>query len=163
MSDTLAIRTLEGRVLPAWVDYNDHMNVAYYVLAFDQATDVLFARCGVDDTYRSERQHSLFVLEMHVNYLAELARDAPFAIHSRILAADAKRVHIFHEMFHADSGTLAATNEVMTLHVDMANKRSAVFPAEVAARIEQQRLHDADLPHPPQAGKQIGLPGKPRP
>lgn len=162
MTASPATCVLEGRVLPAWVDYNDHMNVAFYVLAFDQATDALLARCGVDDAYRSERQHSLFVLEMHVNYLAELARDAPFAIHSRILAADAKRVHIFHEMFHADSGVLAATNEVMTMHVDMRSKRSAAFPDEVAARIEQQRLHDADLPRPPQAGNRIGLPSKTR-
>ena len=60
----------QGTVLPEWIDYNGHMNVAYYVLAFDHATDELFDYIGMDESYRAEQNCSMFTLELHVNYLA---------------------------------------------------------------------------------------------
>ena len=59
-----------GSVLPAWIDYNGHMNVAYYVLAFDRAVDALLAAIGVDEHYVESRRLSTFSAEIHVCYLA---------------------------------------------------------------------------------------------
>src|SRR5215471_14022248 len=107
-----------AKVVPEWIDYNGHMNVAYYVLAFDHATDQLFDQLGIGEAYRRATNDSLFALEAHVTYERELKEGDAFAIESRLIDADRKRLHIFHHMIKSASGETAATMEVMALHVD---------------------------------------------
>lgn len=118
-----------------WIDYNGHMNVGYYVVAFDTATEVLSAHLGVAEAYRREADASMFVVEAHVTYDREVLEGAPLAFRSRIVDFDAKRFHVLHRMFHADEGYLAATNELMCLHVDMQARRSAPFPPAVMEKV----------------------------
>ena len=122
-------------ILPAWIDYNGHMNVAYYVLAFDKATDTLYDTLGIGGGYVAQRQRSLFTLAMNVDYLREVFAGDEVLITSRMLDHDRKRVHYFHEMRHAGEGWLAATNECVAVHVDMTLRRSAPFDDEAAARL----------------------------
>lgn len=122
-------------VRPDWIDYNGHMNVGYYVVAFDQATEAVCAHLGVGEAYRRSADASMFVVEAHVTYDREVLEAAPLAFRSRIVDFDAKRFHLLHRMFHADEGYLAATNELMCLHVDLAERRSAAFPAEAMAKV----------------------------
>jgi acyl-CoA thioester hydrolase len=144
-------------VQPDWIDYNGHMNVAYYVLAFDKATDALLDRLGLGEAYRRAADCSIYVLEAHVTYERELKRGEPLAIATRLIDADRKRLHFFHSMTHAGAGYLAATTEILALHVDLAGPRSAPMPdtalAEVAALLAEHR----QLPPPPQLGRRIGL------
>lgn len=149
--------TAQDTVRPEWIDYNGHMNVAYYVLAFDLATDTFLDTLGLDAAYRTRSAHSTFALELHVNYLREIAADAPYIITTRLLDADHKRLHLFHEMHHEQAGWLVATNEVLTMHIDMARKRSAAFPPDVQIRVETTRTRHARLPRPPQAGSVMGI------
>ena len=149
--------TLRGRVRGDWIDYNGHMNVAYYVLAFDQATDAFLDVLGLDADYRARCHHTTFVLEMHVNYVREIDRDQPYMVATRVLDADHKRVHLFHEMRHASEGWLAATNELMVMHIDMEARRGADFPPDVAARAEAWLAAQRTLPWPEQAGSVIGI------
>jgi acyl-CoA thioester hydrolase len=68
-----------------------------------------------------------------------------------------KRIHYIHQMYHAKDGYLAATNELMSLHVSEATRRSAPMAAEILERLAQiQAAHDA-LPRPPQVGRAISL------
>lgn len=147
--------TSQGLVRDEWIDYNGHMNVAYYVLAFDLGTDGLLDLLGLDAAYRSRTGHSTFALEMHVSYTREIGRAEPYLITSRILDADHKRIHMFHEMHHAREGWLAASNEVITMHIDMQRRRSRAFPSEVQARVDAMRLAHAGLPRPTAAGSTI--------
>lgn len=149
--------THRGSVLPEWIDYNGHMNVAYYVLAFDHATDGLLDALRMDAAYREQSGRSNFVLEMHVTYDREIDRDAPFVITTQILDADVKRIHLVHEMRHAREGWLAASNELITMHIDLARRRSAAFPAEVQAALDALKREHAPLPRPPGAGRTIGI------
>ena len=107
-------------VAPEWIDYNGHMNVAYYVLAFDRATDRLFDYLGIGEAYRRATHHSVFALEAHVTYERELRQGEEFEIATRLIDADRKRLHLFHAMTRAKDNELSATIEVMGLHVDMA-------------------------------------------
>jgi acyl-CoA thioester hydrolase len=119
-----------------WIDYNGHMNVGYYVVAFDQATEAVCAHFGVGEAYRREANASMFVVEAHVTYDREVLEAAPLAFRSRIVDFDAKRFHLLHRMFHAEQGYLAATNELMCLHVDLAQRRSAPFPPVAMTKVQ---------------------------
>jgi acyl-CoA thioester hydrolase len=145
------------RILPEWADRNGHMNVAYYVLAFDQATDALYDALGSGWDAVEREGRSLFTLAMNVDYLREVFAGDCVRIETRILDHDAKRIHYFHEMIHAGDGWLAATNELVALHVDMASRRSTPFPDHVAARLAALRAAPATRPLPPQVGRRLGL------
>jgi acyl-CoA thioester hydrolase len=144
-------------VAPEWIDYNGHMNVAYYVLAFDRATDRLFDYLEIGEAYRRASHHSVFALEAHVTYERELRLGDEFEIGTRLIDADSKRLHLFHAMTRSRDGELSATIEVMGLHVDMSGPRSAPFPDAAYAKIETLLAEHRLLPSPPQLGRKIGI------
>jgi carnitine 3-dehydrogenase len=135
-----------GEVLPTWVDYNHHMTEAAYLTAFGWASDALFAYIGDDDAYRAAG-HSFYTVETHIAYLREAAEATPLRITTRVLAMDRKRLLIYHEMFHGDSGKMLATTEQMLVHVDMNAGRSAAILPDVREAL--QAIIDAHSALPP--------------
>ena len=145
-----------------WIDHNQHMNVGYYLVVFDFATDEFMQWIGLDAGHRAERGITTFCLEAHVTYHREVREGDPLRFTTHLLGHDDKRLHYIHAMYHARDGWLAATNELMSLHVSGATRRAATMAPEILARLAAiQRAHDA-LPRPPQAGRAIGLANKPR-
>lgn len=147
----------EDRVRDEWIDYNGHMNMAYYLLAFDHATDRFLDYLGVDEAYRADGRFTTYTLEAHVTYERELKLHEPFRVRTQLLDRDEKRLHYFHEMYHAEDNFLAATNELMLLHVDRSGPRAAPFDEAPRARIEALWVVHRELVSPPQAGRTIGL------
>jgi acyl-CoA thioester hydrolase len=144
-------------VRPDWIDFNGHMNVAYYVLAFDGATDKFFDWLGLDAAYRQATNRSTFALEHHVVYLREVGLGDPLRFTTQLIDHDAKRVHYFHSMYHARDGYLAATSEIISMHVDLGTRRSiALAPPDDARLIALAAAHAA-LPRPEQCGRVIGI------
>src|SRR5438270_9378745 len=121
------------QVEPSWIDYNGHLNMAYYNVLFDRAVDEAFDLLGIGPDYVKKRRHSCFTAEIHVRYLRELHAGDPVRITFQLLDHDAKRVHFFEQLFHAAEGWVSATSENMALHVDMAAGKSARFPPDIAA------------------------------
>ena len=144
-------------VRPDWIDYNGHMNVGYYLVAFDLATEAMCVHLGVGEDYRRRADASMFVVEAHVTYDREVVEGAPLAFRSRIVDFDAKRFHLLHRMFHADQGFLAATNELMCLHVDLAQRRSAPFPDDAMAKVRQLGEDHARFAPTDGVGRAIGI------
>ena len=144
-----------GVVKPEWIDINGHMNVAYYVLVFDQAVDVLWAELGITDEYIREARGTTFAVESHVTWQRELREGQPWRVTSQILAYDAKRLHQFQRMYHAGEGWLAATCEWLNLHVDLNSRRVGPWPASVLRKLEDFTARQAGLPFPEEAGKRI--------
>lgn len=144
-------------VRPEWIDYNGHMNVAYYVLVFDRATDTLFDALGLGAAYRQATDLTLFVVESHILYEREVALGAPLRIESRILGVDGKRLHLGHEMFHGTEGWRAATIELMALHVDLGTRRTSPFPPDRQRLLDAAAGAHAHLPPADWAGRRIGL------
>lgn len=145
-------------VKPEWIDCNGHMNVAYYVLAFDQAADVFYRSFGVDESYLRDHGGSTFTVEMNVSYRRELRLGEPLRISTQLIGCDAKRLHYYNRMVHAEEGWLAATSECLALHVSLATRRVAPFPDALRARLEQLRVVHAAHPLPDNLGRRIGLP-----
>lgn len=140
-----------------WMDYNGHMNVAYYVLVFDHATDALLDLVGMDAAYRQRTLCSNYVLEGHITYDQELRAGDRLRVTTQLLAYDHKRIHYFHNMYHSDRGFLAATNELVSLHVDTMETRGTPMPAEVLERLEAIMAAHRMLPIPVQVGRAIGI------
>ena len=163
MSVDAPLALYETAVKPEWLDWNDHMNVAYYVLAFDEATDGLYRFVGVAEDYIETHRNSMFALECHVTYSRELRRGDPIRVTTQLLGFDAKKMHYFHQMYHGDDGQLAATSEWLSIHIDLETRRSAAFPDTIAERLGEIRDAHAALPTPPGVGRVMSLTaGRPR-
>jgi acyl-CoA thioester hydrolase len=148
-------------VRPEWIDHNGHMNMGYYLVVFDLATDEFMRWVGLGADHRRTRRITTFCLEAHVTYHREVRAGDPLRFTTQLLAHDAKRLHYVHAMYHATEGYLAATNELMSLHVAQETRRGATMAEEILARLaEVQAAHDA-LPRPPQVGRVIGLTSRP--
>jgi acyl-CoA thioester hydrolase len=146
-----------------WVDYNGHLRDAFYLLIFSFATDALLDHIGLDDATRKARKRSVYTLEGHINYLHEIKEGTQVRVDARLIAHDAKRLHLYMEMFAADAahdGAPVAASEQMLLHVDTNGPKSIAFDPDVKARIEAIAAAHAALAPPQFSGRVIGLPGK---
>ncbi len=141
-----------------WVDYNGHLRDAFYLLIFSFATDALIDRIGLDDATRRARARSIYTLEAHVNYLQEIRLGTAVRVDARVLAVDAKRIHLYLEMFADGIDGAVSASEQMLMHVDTRGPKSAPFDADVAARLAEWHALQRDLPAPAWAGRVIGLP-----
>lgn len=144
-------------VRPEWIDYNGHMNVAFYVLAFDHAADALFDAFGMDDAYRRANDVSTFALESHVCYLKELHADEALRFEIQLLDRTDKFFHYISLMFRESDDTLCATAEWISTHMDMSVRRPAPFLPEIEAKLDAIWEAHKDMPWPDQAGRKIGI------
>lgn len=145
-------------VLPEWIDYNNHMNVAYYVLAFDQAVDVFLDHIGLDASHRQRAGVTTFAAEAHVTYQREVGEGDPLVFLAQLLSFDSKRIRFFLEMRHAEEGFLAATVEWLSLHVDLASRRVVPMAPAIEERLRAVYAEQRGLPPPPEAGRGVGAP-----
>ena len=144
-----------------WIDHNGHMNMGYYVVVFDLATDEFMRWIGLDPEHRRVQRVTTFCLEAHVSYHREVREDDPLRFTTQLLGHDAKRLHYIHAMYHSTEGYLAATNELVSLHVALDTRRAAAMASDVRARLAAIQTAHAALPRPPQAGRTVGLAVRP--
>lgn len=156
--DILGVEVSAGRVLPEWIDVNNHMNVAFYVLAFDKGVDALWDRFGITDDHIREMNSSTFAVESHVVYRRELRLDDPYLVTAQILAFDEKRIHQFQRLYHGEGHFLAATAEWMNLHVDLNTRRVAPWPQEILDDIAAVAGSQGDWGWPHDAGRRMSVP-----
>ena len=146
------------RVEPGWIDYNGHLNMAYYNVLFDRAVDEVLDLLGCGADYVKSRRQSWFTAEVHVRYLRELHAEDPVRVTFQLINYDNKRLHFFEQLFHAADGWVSATSENLALHVDMAAGKTAALPADVAAALAKMKTAHAKLPLPEAAGRRIAMP-----
>jgi acyl-CoA thioester hydrolase len=148
------------QIEPQWIDYNGHLNMAYYNVMMDRAIDELWLQLGIGPAYKKERHGSTFTAECHVRYLREIHLGDPVQVTIYLLGADEKRLHTFEELRHADEGWLSATSENISLHIDMASRKVAAFPADIRARIAEIANIHAAVARPEGIGRKVTMPSK---
>ncbi|MHA6643106.1 thioesterase family protein [Mesorhizobium sp. A623] len=139
-----------------WIDYNGHLNMAYYNVLFDRCADQALDAMGMGLDYVKERRLTIYTAEVHVCYVQELHLDHKVVVSFQLIDHDAKRLRAYQEIRHVD-GWLAATSETLSLHVDMEGPKVAPFPEDVLAKVEAMRAAHAGLPMPERAGRSIGI------
>jgi acyl-CoA thioester hydrolase len=144
-------------VRPEWIDSNGHMNLAYYVVAFDLATDALYDVLGIGQAYRNTTPYSCFTVETHTLYEREMLVGEKLRVGAQVLARDDKRLIYFHEMFHAETAERVALQELLALHIDMRIRRVAPFPEDRRAAIDAVLRQREGMPWPQGTGRRITL------
>ncbi len=148
------------QIEPQWIDYNGHLNMAYYNVLFDRAVDELWLQIGMGPDYLKERNNSSFTAECHVRYIREIHLGDPAQVSILVVAADEKRIHTYKELRHATEGWLSATSENMTLHMDMAARKVAAFPPDINANVQALAQAHSKLERPEGIGRSIAMPVK---
>jgi len=162
MNNSQPLAVFETRIKPEWIDYNGHMNVAYYLTVFDLAADAFNDLVGLGEAYRENTGNSLFALETRVTYQREVLVNDPVRITFQLIDLDEKRIHFFERMFHAERNTLMATAEQLVTHVDLKRRHSSVMPPEVYGKLDAIRAAHAKLPQPAELDRTIGIRRKAR-
>ena len=138
----------ETAIQPEWIDYNGHVRDAYYCLIVSLATDALMDRVGLDADYRARTGCTLYTVEMHLHYLQEVRESDTVAVSVRIAGVDQKRIHADFEIARSGQPGVAATAEVMLLHVRQQDDAvaTAPFPTPVSTALAELQAASAALP-----------------
>lgn len=153
-----SLTTYSTPIREEWVDYNGHLRDAFYLLIFSYATDALMDRLGLDSQNRETSGHSLFTLEVHLNYLHEVKLGAHVEVRTQLIGHDKKRLHVYHSLHLVGDERALAGNEQMLLHVDLAGPRSAPFGEHTLTLLQAIEREQRDLPTPAYVGRTIALP-----
>ena len=145
------------KIEPDWIDYNGHLNMAFYNVLFDRGVDHVYDLLGIGEAYARSGVGSCFTLEVHLNYLSELSLEDVVSVSLQLVDYDAKRLHYFETMTNARTGELVATSENLALHVDMQSRKSAPFPESALVNIADLHRAHARLPAPELLGHRIGI------
>jgi acyl-CoA thioester hydrolase len=143
---------------PGWIDYNGHLNMAYYNVLIDRAVDEAFYLVGLGPDYVREHGASFFTAEAHVRYLRELSANSSVRAALRLIDYDEKRLHLYAELHHAEEDWISATSEQLALHVDLKQKKVTPFPDDVLERLAMMKSAHRTLPRPSEIGRGIGMP-----
>jgi acyl-CoA thioester hydrolase len=160
MTEILHRRSSPLSIRPEWIDYNGHLNLAYYHVLFDQGADEELAILGLGADYAQTRGMTTYVAENHVCYVREVFQQDSVFVTGQIVDFDEKRLHIYQELRHAD-GWLAATLEGLVLSIDVSGPKVAPWPDDILAAITEAAARDAMLPRPDQLGRSVGIRRKP--
>jgi acyl-CoA thioesterase FadM len=145
-------RTTVGRAL---TDYNGHMSESSFLLVFGDSADAFFRFLGIDEAYRAGG-HSLFTVQTHLHHRAEAAAGDVLELSLRVLDADERRLHVYHEMADAEGRLLAAAEQLL-VHVDTTAGRSCDLPPQLRERVEAVRSAHSALPVPDLVGRPLGI------
>jgi len=157
MKSEVPLPIFECTVLPEWIDYNGHMNVAFYNLAFDKSVDEFFDLIGIGVDYVERTNNSAFILESHVHYVQEVVEGDPLRFTLRLLDVDAKRTHYYLEMFHGTENFLAATSEQILIHMDLGARRTSEFPEFALQKLYELAALHKQTEVPERVGHVIGI------
>jgi acyl-CoA thioester hydrolase len=124
-----------ARVKPEWVDGYGHMNMGYYLVAYDLQTDRLWPKIGLGQGLRAAGLGT-FAADAWLDYQREMLEGMPIGAESEVLAADGKRLLVRHRMFHWEEGWTASAHEVLYLCVDLARRKVSAWPDDVRATLE---------------------------
>ncbi|RIA34751.1 acyl-CoA thioester hydrolase [Ectopseudomonas oleovorans] len=151
------LTTYQTTIAPDWVDYNGHLRDAFYLLIFSHATDALMDVLGLDEAGRARTGHTLYTLECHLNFLAEVKEGERVEVRTQLLAHDAKRLHIHHGLYRPGEEASLAESEQMLMNIDIATGRAAPFDEQVAERVARLAAEQQNLQRPACVGRVIGL------
>ena len=113
-----------------WTDYNNHMNMAYYVLVFDQIWEIILEKFKMGEQSAKTTNMSTMVVETHTTYNNEVKEGDEVEINLTFLDHDKKRLHFKMEMIEKSSKKLAATLEMLSLYIDLNQRKVAEFEQE---------------------------------
>jgi acyl-CoA thioester hydrolase len=150
--------TTYAEVNPEWIDYNGHMNMGYYLVAFDYiATDEFYDSMNIGVAHKQALGKTTFTLSANIDFIQEVIEGDKLRLTSHLMDYDHKRLHYIHCMYHAKEGYLAATNECLGMYIDLGTRRSTSFSDEQMRRFQQELERGQQFPVPEEFGRKLGI------
>jgi len=140
-------------VPPEWIDINDHMNARYYTIVIYNAHALFSEYIGFGENYVQATRCGKSVVESHLIYERELRVGDRIEVATRLLSANGKRLHFYHEVFNADQNYRAAVSEQLDIHVDLVSRRSTPLPPDLLASLQTIVQAHATLPAADKLGR----------
>ena len=131
---SLPIKVSKGIVKEYWIDYNGHMNMAYYVQCFEESSDFLLERMDLGYRYAIEEQKGVFVIKCEINYRKEINLHESFIISLEELDCKGKKLIVCLKMLNANNETIA-DYKILNLNVDLKAKKSSAFSKKIIAQL----------------------------
>ncbi|PIE14575.1 MAG: thioesterase [Rhodobacterales bacterium] len=144
------------RVEPQWIDYNGHLNMAYYHVLLDRGVDQLWEQLGFGSDYTKRTGHTTFSAEYHIRYLREIHEGDSVRATFQLLDHTDRSFHFYQELIHSD-GWVSAAGEGVGLHIDQSGPRVAPMPDEIHTRFQTLMKDHSALPRPEMVGKPMGI------
>ena len=113
-----------------WTDYNNHMNMAFYVLVFDQTWEIILEKFKMGEKSAKDTQRSTMVVETRTTYDGEVKEGDEVEIVLTFFDHDRKRLHFKMEMIEKSSRKLSATLEMLSLYIDLSKRKVSEFEDE---------------------------------
>jgi acyl-CoA thioester hydrolase len=150
--------TTYTEVSPDWIDYNGHMNMGYYLVAFDHiATDGFYDSMNIGAANKQALGKTTFTLGANIDFIREVVEGDELRLTSQLVDYDHKRLHYIHCMYHAKEGYLAATNECLGMYIDLDTRRSTSFNDMQMARFQQELELGQRFPVLQELGRKLGI------
>jgi len=146
----------EMEVLPEWIDFNGHLNMAYYGVLFDVGCNHGFRKLGFGDEYRKSHGFTTMTADFRIRYLRELHLGDRVRCSFRVVKVGTKAFHYCQELIHRD-GWISATAETVNLHVDMKARKVAPYTEARRKALEEMAAEQAEWPLPDWVGLPLGV------
>ena len=124
----------EGKVLESWIDYNDHMNMAYYVQCFEESSDFVLEHAGLGYNYAINQQKGVFVVKCEINYKREIKLGEKFIISLEDLKCKGKKLSLKFNMIDSKN-SIFADYEILNLNIDLKTKKSVTFEDAILKKL----------------------------
>ena len=126
----MSVHITTKKIIKEWTDYNEHMNMAYYVLIFDLAWEIILEKFKMGEHSAKTTKKSTMVVETHTTYNNEVKQGEEVDIVLTYFDHDKKRLHFKLEMYEKSKQTLSATIEMLSLYIDLSQRKVAEFEEE---------------------------------
>ena len=148
----------EQEVLKEWLDYNGHMNVAYYTLAFDKSLDIFLEDLlGIGETHAYKNNQGPFVVQAHYHYLNEMRLNEKFHVRLFVVDCDKNKMHLCMEIYSLFQEKVIAVVEQVLLNVNLKLRKSEPYPPWAFERLIKLKNTHKNASLPSAFGKSIGL------
>jgi len=126
-----------AKIINEWTDYNGHMNLAFYILVFDKGAEKILSKFKMGEQSAKTTKKSTMAVESHTTYNNEVKENEEVNVHLSYFDHDKKRLHYKLEMYEKNKNILSATTEVLSLYIDLNNRKVAEFENEKIMIMDQ--------------------------
>ena len=151
------LQLYQNTIQSDWIDYNGHLNDGFYAVVFSYASEGLLDYLDLHHDYLARTQCTMYTAEAHICYLRELKEAAPIRVSHQLLGFDSKRIHLYQEMIHQDDGFIAATQELMFLHVNQQHSKVTSMPDEKQSLLAHILDAHKSLGRPTRVGRTMAV------
>ena len=133
----MSIHLITKKIIKEWTDYNNHMNLSYYILVFDLGAEVILSKFKMGEHSAKTTKKSTMVVETHTTYDEEVKEGDEVDVVLSHFDHDNKRLHYKLEMYDKAKNTLSATTEVLSLYIDLNIRKVAEIEKEKKIIIDE--------------------------